>query len=59
MWEDEKLVIGGDLNGHVGGESNGYDGVHGDHGYGLRNEEGEKILDLAQRQELLVCNKKV
>ena len=48
--EDEKLVIGDDLHGHVGRESNGYDGVHGDHGHGLRNE------DLVQRQELLVCN---
>ena len=54
--ESEVLVIGGDLNGHVGKDCDGYDGVHGGHGYGERNEEGEKILDMAQRKELLVCN---
>ena len=46
MSEDETLVIGGDLNGHMGMESNDYDRVHGDHGHGLRNE-GVKILDIS------------
>ena len=54
--ESEVLVIGGDLNVHVGKDCDGYDGVHGGHGYEERNEEGEKILDMAQRKELLVCN---
>ena len=54
--KSEVLVIGGDLNGHVGKDCDGYDEVHGGHGYGERNEEGEKILDMAQRKELLVCN---
>ena len=57
--ESEVLVIGGDLNGHVGkdcDDCDGYDGMHGGHGYGERNEEGEKILDMAQRKELLVRN---
>ena len=55
--ESEVLVTGGDLNGHVGKDCDGYDGVHGGgDGYGERNEEGEKILDMAQRKELLVCN---
>ena len=30
-------------------------GGGGGHGYGERNEEGEKILDMAQRKELLIC----
>ena len=54
--ESEVLVIGGDLNGLVGKNCDGYDGVHGGHGYKERNEEREKILDMAQRKELLVCN---
>ena len=54
--ESEVLVIGGDLNGHVGKDCDGYDGVHGGHGYGERNEEEKKILDMVQKKELLVCS---
>ena len=39
------VVLGGDLNGHVGQKSEGYEGVHGGFGYGVRNVEGEKILE--------------
>ena len=35
--ESEVLVIGGDLNGHVGKDCDGYDGVHG--GARLRREK--------------------
>ncbi|XP_071729135.1 uncharacterized protein [Rutidosis leptorrhynchoides] len=35
-----RLLIGGDLNGHIGTVSEGYAGVHGGFGYGVRNEEG-------------------
>jgi len=37
----EKLVIYRDLNGHVGADTDGFTGVHGRHGYGSRNLEGE------------------
>ena len=30
----ERLLIGGDLNGHIGVDSTGYDEVHGGFGYG-------------------------
>ncbi|PUZ66512.1 hypothetical protein GQ55_3G317100 [Panicum hallii var. hallii] len=51
FWEDldsmvstvpisEKLFIGGDLNGHVGATTVGYERVHGGFGYGSRNEGG-------------------
>ena len=33
----EKLFIGGDLNGHVGRSSAGFEVVHGGFGYGSRN----------------------
>ena len=32
--ETERIMLGGDLNGHVGKESYGYEGVHGGQGYG-------------------------
>ena len=54
MSEKEELVIGGDLNGHVGKETDGYFRVHGGRGYGERNEEGRRILDMAQRNDLMV-----
>ena len=41
----ERLVVAGDLNGHVGRYRDGYDGVHGGHGLGVRNEEGINIMD--------------
>ena len=30
----ELIVVGGDLNGHVGTNVDGYDGVHGGYGFG-------------------------
>ena len=33
----EKLFTGGDLNGHVGTSSVGFEAIHGGFGYGSRN----------------------
>ena len=54
--EGELLIVCGDLNGHVGKESEGFEEVHGGHRYGNRNREGRSILEMAQRRELVVCN---
>jgi len=45
-----------DFNGHVGTFTNGYDGVHGGFGWGQRNRDGERMLDLADSCDLLVGN---
>nr|GEV11295.1 hypothetical protein [Tanacetum cinerariifolium] len=37
---NQRLIIGGDLNGHIGAAANGYAEVHGGFGFGDRNEEG-------------------
>jgi len=42
----ELIVVGGDLNGHVGTDVDGYDEVHGRYGFGERNADGERILEL-------------
>jgi len=42
----ELIVVGGDLSGHVGTNVDGYDGVHGEYGFGMRNADGERILVL-------------
>jgi hypothetical protein len=52
----EKLFIGGDLNGHVGSSRVGSNGVHGDFGYGSRNQEGDGILYFALAYDLIVAN---
>ncbi|XP_071726967.1 uncharacterized protein [Rutidosis leptorrhynchoides] len=53
---DHRLLIGGDLNRHIGTDSDGYTGVHGGFGYGVRNEEGRSILDFAVAHDLVVTN---
>ncbi len=52
--EEEALFICGDLSGHVGGEADGYEGVHGCHGFGERNLEGELLLEFAEARDLVV-----
>nr|GEU96952.1 hypothetical protein [Tanacetum cinerariifolium] len=53
---DQRLIIGGDLNGHIGAAADGYTGVHGGFGFGDRNEEGCTILEFATAHELVVAN---
>ena len=33
----EKIFIAGDFNGHIGGDSGGYESAHGGFGLGVRN----------------------
>lgn len=49
-------MIGGDINGHVGSEIEVYERIHGQYGFGDRNEAGEKILDFASLYELAKIN---
>ena len=44
--ENEILLIGGDLNGHVGRDRNGFEDVMGIDRNGKRNADGENILDI-------------
>ena len=43
------------MNGHVGKNSEGYEGLHGGHGYGVRNMEGERILEFCEAVGMIVC----
>ena len=52
----EKLFIGGDLNGHVGTTSAGFETVHGGFGYDSRNQEGEEVLNFVVAFDLLIAN---
>lgn len=53
---EERVIVAGDWNGHVGKENTGYGGVHGGMGYGSRNEEGVRVLEAAVAHELVVVN---
>lgn len=50
------VVVGGDLNGHVGRRREGFEEVMGMHGSGERNNEGEKILEFCQSRGMKVTS---
>ena len=52
----EVLFFLGDWNGHVGADAVDYEEVHGGHGFGKRNPAGDRILEFAQANDLLVGN---
>ena len=47
-------MLGEDLNRHIGKESDGYEGVHGGQGYGVRNA-GERVLEFCKAAGMIVC----
>ena len=53
---EEMLLVCGDLNGHVGKTSCGFEGLHGGHGYGVRNSEGTRILELCAAADLVITD---
>ena len=54
--DSEFVVVLGDLNGHVGEQVDGCEGVHGGFGYGQSNLEGCRVLELCDAYGLMVGN---
>ena len=52
----EQLFVCGDWNGHIGSQSTGFEEVHGGQAIGKRNTEGERVLEFAFANELVVGN---
>ena len=52
----EKIIISGDLNGHVGDKRGGFERVLGKYTYGQRNDEGMDILEFCQTFDLRIAN---
>ena len=50
----EVLIPLGDWNGHVGADSNGFEEVHHGKGFGVLNVEGERLLEFALANDLVV-----
>ena len=54
--DKEKIVIGADLNGHIGRGNTGYERWHGGFGHGENNQEGDNILEFTQAYDLALGN---
>ncbi|XP_076954466.1 uncharacterized protein LOC143628907 [Bidens hawaiensis] len=52
----EKIFIGGDFNGHIGEESDGFQSVHGGFGFGVRNDPGRDLLEFLVAHDLSILN---
>ena len=50
------IIIIGDWNAKVGDNNLGWESVMGRHGYGKRNERGERLLEFAAEHNLFICN---
>ena len=53
--KDVKIIIG-DWNAKVDTDNVGWEQVMGSHGYGERNNRGERLLELASKNELFITN---
>ena len=54
--ESEVLMIGGDVNGHVGRDNVGFEEVICRYGYGSKNNEGEMVLGICKNHNLRILN---
>ena len=52
----EQLIISGDWNGYIGSNSTAFEDVHGGQALGKRNHKGERLLEFAVANELVVGN---
>ena len=53
---EERIVLGADLNGHVGEENIGDEEIMGRYGGETRNKKGSMIVDFGKRMDLAIVN---
>ena len=53
---NQEVIVGGDMNGHVGQIANEFHKAHGNFGYGTRSEEGKRILEFAEAMGYIVTS---
>ena len=53
---EERVIVGADLNGHIGPSSEGVERIHGGFGFGRANAEGRRVLDFAVSCDLAIAN---
>ena len=54
--KEERIVLGADLNGHVGKGNIGDEERMGRYGVGTRNKEGSMVVDFGKRMDLAIVN---
>ena len=54
--KEERIVLGADLNGHVGEGNIGDEEIMGRYGAGTRNKEGSMVVDFGKRMDLAIVN---
>ncbi|KAI5734873.1 hypothetical protein M8J77_011455 [Diaphorina citri] len=54
--KEERIIAGGDFNGHVGRRGNDEERVHGGWSYGERNDGGDRIVEYALAFDLGITN---
>ncbi len=54
--ENDPVIIGGDMNCHVGSDRRGVEDVMGPNGFGDRNREGEMMLEFCQSKSYRILN---
>ena len=47
---DNVLIVCEDLNNHIGKDPYSFEGIHIGYGYGIRNAEGTRILDVCHHK---------
>ncbi|KAK6754382.1 hypothetical protein RB195_013404 [Necator americanus] len=53
---EEVLLIGRDFNEHVDSRKDGFESCHDGYGYGVRNDDGLRILEYAVASNLIIAN---
>src|SRR6218665_1443378 len=48
-------IISGDWNAKIGTDNTGWEHIMVKHGYGTRNERGERLLEFAAKHEMMIC----
>src|SRR6218665_3863690 len=51
-------IISGDWNAKIETDNTGLEHIMAKHGYGTRNERGERLLEFAAKHEMMTCNTK-
>ena len=54
--KQESIVLGADLNGHVGEGNTGDEEIMGRYGVETKNKEGSMVVDFAKRMDLAIVN---
>ena len=54
--KEKRIVLGADLNGHVGEGNIGDEEIMGRYGAGTRNKEGSMVVDFGKRMDLAIVN---